>query len=131
MSRVDLPRPLASYFAGAELTPNRQGRRFTLTFPYFDGDRLDRLQWWWQVSPAQERIGGEAGLEALRQDAIERFAQHISRWLESAGRRLYDGAPFPRLAAGEEAVPVAEAVGDAQIPVVWPVGTLPEGKFQR
>lgn len=103
MAQIDLPRPLESYFAFAELTANRQGRRFTITFPYFEGERLDRLQWWWQVSAAQERIGGEAGMATLRQDAADRFRQHIERWLDASRKRLFDGVPFPRLAVAAEA----------------------------
>lgn len=99
MAQIDLPRPIDSYFAFAELASIRQGRRFTITFPYFEDQRLDRLQWWWQVSGAQERIGGEAGIEALRREAIDRFRLHIERWLETSQKRLYDGTPFPRLGA--------------------------------
>ena len=99
MAQIELPRPIDSYFAFAELASNRQGRRFTITFPYFEDQRLDRLQWWWQVSGAQERIGGEAGIEALRREAIDRFRQHIERWLETSQKRLFDGQPFPRLGA--------------------------------
>jgi len=113
---VDLPRPLECYFAFAELPANRQGRRFTITFPYFDGERLDRLQWWWQLSPAQERVDGEQGLAARRQEATERFRQHIERWLLASGKRLFDGQPFPRLDAFERrAVPEAEAVPEARM----------------
>lgn len=113
MAQIELPRPLDSYFAFAELTANRQGRRFTITFPYFDGERLDRLQWWWQVSATQERIGGEAGLLALRREAADRFRQHIERWLDASRKRLFDGAPFPRLAVAVEASPpIADEVRD-------------------
>jgi hypothetical protein len=97
MEAIDLPHPLESYFAFAELTANRQGRRFTITFPYFDGERLDRLQWWWQVSAGQERVDGEQGLVLRRQEAAERFRQHIERWLASTGKRLCGGDPFPRI----------------------------------
>lgn len=98
---IDLPRPLESYFAFAELPANRQGRRFTITFPYFEGERLDRLQWWWQVSAAQERVEGEQGLVVRRREAVERFRQHIGRWLVSSRKRLFDGNPFPRLEVAE------------------------------
>jgi hypothetical protein len=61
------------------------------------------LQWWWQVSTAQERIGGDAGIEALRREAIERFRLHIERWLVTSQRRLFDGNPFPRIGILAEA----------------------------
>ena len=111
MTNIDLPHSLEAYFAFAEIASTRQSRRFTITFPYFDGQRLDRLQWWWHVSLAQERIVGEAGMEALRQEAIERFRQHIQRWLTNSRNRLYDGLPFPRLAslAPEEEIASADA----------------------
>ena len=45
-------------------------------------------------------IGASAGAhEALRREAIERFRQHIERWLDTSQKRLYDGNPFPRLGA--------------------------------
>jgi len=115
MAQIDLPRSIDNYFAFAELASNRQGRRFTITFPYFEDQRLDRLQWWWQVSGAQERIGGEAGIEALRREAIDRFRQHIERWLETSQKRLFDGQPFPRLGALVVApAPAPETVEPAQ-----------------
>lgn len=132
MAHTDLPRPLDSYFAFAEIASNRQGRRFTITFTYFEGQRLDRLQWWWQVSTAQERIGGDAGIEALRREAVERFRLHIERWLETSRKRLYDGNPFPRLEAlveqaapVEPAVPAASCVQGSDEPAVTPA-TAPE-----
>ena len=124
MAQIDLPRSLNDYFAFAELASTRQGRRFTITFPYFDGPRLDRLQWWWQVSGAQERIGGDAGIEALRREAIDRFHLHIERWLVTSQKRLYDGAPFPRLgdAIAAPVEPPLEVPGDAASNVLaWPV----------
>jgi hypothetical protein len=93
---IDLPRALDAYFAFAELPPAQPGRRFTITFTYMEGGRLDRLQWWWQASPAQER-GGEHALQGLRQEAIERFRQHIERWLANSRRCLKGGDPFPQL----------------------------------
>lgn len=125
MTNIDLPHSLEAYFAFAEIASTRQSRRFTITFPYFDGQRLDRLQWWWQVSLAQERIVGEAGMEALRQEAIERFRQHIQRWLTNSRNRLYDGLPFPRLASlapAEERVSADTAPDpsvEVQAPPFW------------
>ena len=136
MAQIDLPRPIDSYFAFAELASNRQGRRFTITFPYFEDQRLDRLQWWWQVSGAQERIGGEAGIEALRREAVDRFRLHIERWLETSQKRLFDGQPFPRLGAQvveqaptPEAVPMQapEAADTGATVLPWPVEKVANG----
>jgi hypothetical protein len=136
MAQIDLPRPIDSYFAFAELASNRQGRRFTITFPYFEDQRLDRLQWWWQVSGAQERIGGEAGIEALRREAVDRFRLHIERWLETSQKRLFDGQPFPRLGAQvvaqapapEDVVPAAvDATEPAAAVVPWPLEKVANG----
>lgn len=99
MTTIDLPHPLEAYFAHAEIASSRQGRRFTITLPYLDGGKIDRLQWWWQVSSAHERIVGEDGVVVLRRQAIERFKLHVERWLNNSGNRLYDGLPFPRLMA--------------------------------
>jgi hypothetical protein len=96
MSNIELPRRIEAYFAFAELTSTESGRRFTITFTYFEGARLDRLQWWWQVSVAQER-GGDVLLTALRNEAIGRFRVHIERWLVNSQRRLTGGDPFPLL----------------------------------
>jgi hypothetical protein len=101
MSNIELPRPLEAYFSFAEIAANRHGRRFTITFTYFEDARLDRLQWWWQVSAAQER-GGEVALQALRQDASERFRLHIERWLINGQRCLKGGDPFPQLVAAAQ-----------------------------
>lgn len=123
MAQIDLPRPLHEYFAFAELASTRHGRRFTITFPYFEEQRLDRLQWWWQVSSAQERIGGDAGIETLRREAIERFRLHIERWLVTSQKRLFDGNPFPRLGVElREPETLAPVLEPAESNVVdWPV----------
>ena len=42
MTYIELPRALEDYFAFAEIDPTRNGRRFTISLPYFDGNRLDR-----------------------------------------------------------------------------------------
>jgi len=97
MTLIDLPHPLEAYFAHAEIASSRQGRRFTINLPYFEGDKVDRLQWWWQVSATHERIVGEEGIATLRRQAIERFCLHIDRWLVNSNNRLFDGKPFPRL----------------------------------
>jgi hypothetical protein len=127
MSPIQLPRPLEDYFAFAELPPGRLGRRFTITFPYFDGERLDRLQWWWRISATQERIGGEAALRTLRDEAVQRFRTHIERWLTNSDRALTDGDPFPRLL-----VPTAVGVEEEQTAppdnlIAWPADRVANG----
>ena len=127
MAQIELPRPLQDYFAFAELPAGPQGRRFTLTFPYFEDQRLDRLQWWWQVGSTQERIGGEEQVERLREEAIDRFRVHIERWLGTSQRRLFDGHPFPRL--GQLAAAVAPGVPEAPLEALpaWPVEQVANG----
>jgi hypothetical protein len=98
MTYIELPRAVEAYFAFAELPATERGRHFTITFTYFEAERLDRLQWWWQVSKAQERAG-EAMVQGLRQEAILRFKQHIERWLVNSRRCLKGGEPFPQLEA--------------------------------
>jgi hypothetical protein len=96
MTHIELPRAVEIYFAFAELPATGRGRQFTITFTYMEGGRLDRLQWWWQVSKAQERAG-DALVQSLRQEAIQRFRQHIERWLTNSNLCLRGGDPFPRL----------------------------------
>src|SRR5690349_18838214 len=97
MTHIELPRALEAYFAFAEIEPTRNGRRFTISLPYFDGPRLDRLQWWYHLTHDQEQRGGEAILETLRAQAVERFHKHIERWLQNNGQRLYGQEPIPRI----------------------------------
>ncbi|MEO8315613.1 MAG: hypothetical protein ABI645_12575 [Pseudomonadota bacterium] len=117
MTHIELPRAVEVYFAFAELPATGRGRQFTITFTYMEGGRLDRLQWWWQVSKAQERAGN-ALVQSLRQEAIQRFRQHIQRWLSNSGRCLRGGDPFPSLES-RAAAPVqathAENGADAQL----------------
>ncbi len=112
MSHVELPRALEDYFAHAETAQTRTGRRFTITLPYRDGERLDRLQWWWQVSATQEKLGGDEALAKLRAEAVARFRRHIERWLENTGQCLQGDGPIPligRLSAAAAASTVQEA----------------------
>ncbi len=69
MSHIELPRAVEAYFSFAELPATLQARRFTITFTYMEGGRLDRLQWWWQLNSAQERSDGAAA-NAQRQEAV-------------------------------------------------------------
>ena len=97
MPHIELPRALEDYFAFAETTPTRNGRRFSITLPYLDGERLDRLQWWYHVAPAQEQMYEGGGLAFFRARAIERFRRHIERWLEITAQRFHGEEPIPRL----------------------------------
>jgi hypothetical protein len=114
MTYIELPRAVEAYFAFAELPATGRGRNFTITFTYMEGGRLDRLQWWWQVSKAQERAG-EAQVQSLKQEAIQRFRLHIERWLTNASRCLRGGDPFPRL---------EERSGAPQVEILAPVADL-------
>lgn len=103
MASIDLPRALQDYFAFAETTPTRHGRRFSITLPYIRQDgRLDRLQWWYHLSPAKENLLGDSAAEALRAEAIVRFRIHIERWLQNTRQDLF----------GEGAIPLVTAEGN-------------------
>jgi hypothetical protein len=97
MSHVELPRALEDYFAHAELAEAEAGRRFTITMPYFNGPRLDRLQWWWSMTHAQLRVMGEEGLVGARVAATARFRQHIEHWLAVNRFVLTGSEPIPVL----------------------------------
>ena len=112
MSNIELPRAVEAYFSFAEVASTHEGRRFTITFTYLEGGRVDRLQWWWQVNAAEERAG-EVVRVARRREAIDRFQRHIESWLANSRRRLTGGEPFPVLepAAGPSVEPAySEAV---------------------
>jgi hypothetical protein len=113
MTLVELPRAVEAYFAFAELPATERGRNFTITFTYLDGQRVDRLQWWWQVHRGQERSGGEAVLAQMRSEAIVRFRQHIERWLYNSRRCLRGGEPFPLLMALPQELEPAAAPAEA------------------
>lgn len=99
MSPIDLPRALEEYFAFAETDPTRRGRRFSITLPLIVGNRLDRLQWWYHISPAQELMFDGHAVQVYRERAAEGFRRHIERWLEINRRRLHGDGPIPRLSA--------------------------------
>lgn len=133
MQAVELPRTLEDYFAHCELPDTPDGRRFSITLPYFDGPRLDRMQWWWNLSAAQQKFQGESGFTAMRRQAIERFMRHIERWLCNNGKRLFGDGPIPQLGAQRGAMegaagtisataePVAVAAPPADAPVPPPL----------
>jgi hypothetical protein len=62
-----------------------------------DGERMDRLQWWYHVTPAQEQMYEGKGLAFYRVRAIERFCKHVERWLDITGQRFHGNEPIPRL----------------------------------
>src|SRR6185369_4075755 len=118
MTHIELPRALEAYFAHAEIEPTRSGRRFTITLPYFDGNRLDRMQWWYHLTRDKEQRHGDAAIEKLRAEAIERFRKLIERWLQNTGKRLHGAEPIPRIdsitAAASISTPVIEAEKTAE-----------------
>ena len=107
MPHIELPRPLENYLAFAELERTPEGRRFSITLPYMEGQRLDSLQWWWRISPVQEKLIGEAGVARLRREATDRCHRHVVRWLENTAQRLTGDGPFPSLEALASLAPEA------------------------
>ena len=97
MLHIDLPRALEQYFAFAETEPTRRGRRFSITLPYYDGDRVDRLQWWYHISPAEEQMFEGEALNVYRARATQRFLRHIERWLINTRQRLDGDDTIPRI----------------------------------
>jgi hypothetical protein len=129
MLNVDLSRAIEDYFAHAETAPTRDGRRFTITFPYMNAGRLDCIQWWWSIGTVQQQIVGDDGFAAHRARAVERFQRHIERWLVNTGQRLLGDGPIPQI----EALPKVEpppAVAEPGLPVnvaVWPADRAANG----
>ncbi len=114
MASIDLPRALQDYFAFAETTPTRNGRRFSITLPYVRPDgRLDRLQWWYHLSAAKEMALGDTAPEALRAEAVERFCVHIQRWLHNTRQDLYGDGSIPYVSAEGNRVVAAFQVDPA------------------
>ena len=114
MASIDLPRALQDYFAFAETTPTRNGRRFSITLPYVRPDgRLDRLQWWYHLSAAKEMALGDSAPDTLRSEAIERFTVHIERWLQNTRQDLYGGGSIPYVSAEGNRVVAAYPVDPA------------------
>ena len=140
MAHIELPRALEDYFAFAETTPTRNGRRFVISLPYFGGTaeapKLDRLQWWYHLSAEQERQMGEAAVATLRAQAVEKFRRHIERWLQNTRQHIHGEEPIPRidpLAAEPEALapappaPLIEEVPAAENVVPWPAEKVANG----
>ena len=109
MPLIELPRALEDYFAFAETEPTRKGRRFSVTLTYYVGEKIDRLQWWYHVSPAQERMFDRDSLAVFRQRAVVRFCKHIEQWLANTRQRIHDGEPIPRISQQTSAAKDAPA----------------------
>lgn len=105
MLLIELPRALEEYFAYAETEPTRKGRRFSITLPFYSGNRLDRMQWWYHVSPAEELMFEGEGIAVLRDRATARFRRHIERWLANNNQRLHGDEAIPRISAVPKIVP--------------------------
>jgi len=129
MPFIELPRALEDYFAFAETEPTRRGRRFSITLPFLNGEKLERLQWWYHLSPAEESMYEGHGLDVFRAQAIQRFVRHIGRWLEINRLRLHGYEPIPRLsrlvvpATMIDAQPETEV---AELPT-WPLEKVANG----
>lgn len=127
MSLIELPRALEDYFAFAETDPTRRGRRFSITLAYRGRDRLERLQWWYHVSPAQERMFEGHGIAVLRARAIERFRCHIERWLEITRQRLYADDPIPRISAQRAPSDISADQPTTDVTASWPLEKIVNG----
>jgi hypothetical protein len=112
MLPIELPRALEHYFAFAETEPTRRGRRFAITLPYYTSGNLERIQWWYHVSPAQElQFDGEA-LNVYRARATERFRRHIEQWLINTRQRLHGDGAIPLVS------PIAETAAKTLEPTI-------------
>src|SRR5882757_6845999 len=112
MASIDLPRALQDYFAFAETTPTRNGRRFSITLPYVRPDgRLDRLQRWYHLSAAKEKALGDSASDTLRAEAIARFSVHIERWLQNTRQDLFGDGAIPQVCTEGNRVVAAYRVG--------------------
>ena len=125
MTFIELPRALEDYFAFAETEPTRRGRRFSISLPYFSGERIHRLQWWYHITPAQELMYEGAGLIVFRRKAVERFRRHIEQWLANTRQRLHGDDAIPRISLMTKAE-AAASVGHK--PVNLDVAPLPHQK---
>lgn len=120
MPHIELPRALEEYFAFAETEPTRRGRRFSITLPYRNGERIERLQWWYHVSPAEELMYEGQGVATFRARAIVRFRAHIERWLAITNQRLHGEGAIPVIGAHNGPT---SAMGDSARPTELEGGT--------
>lgn len=114
MALIELPRALEDYFAFAETEPTRRGRRFSISLPYFSGERIHRLQWWYHVTLEQEQMYDGTGLSVFRAKAIERFRRHIERWLLNTGQQLCGNDPIPQVRMPIAATPSTFSADEAK-----------------
>lgn len=131
MPLIELPRALEDYFAFAETEPTRRGRRFSITLPFHNGAKLERLQWWYHVSAAEEQMFEGHGMLVLRVRAIQRFGRHIERWLEINRLRLDGIEPIPRLSP-QRIAPALPVVAPVLVPALeelppWPIEKVVNG----
>jgi hypothetical protein len=117
LASIDLPRAIRDYFAFAETTATRNGRRFCITLPYVRPDgRLDKLQWWYHLSAAKEKALGDHALDALRAEAIRRFRVHIERWLQNTAQVIYGEGTIPQVSGlQEQRLPATAAIANGAI----------------
>jgi hypothetical protein len=121
MASIDLPRALQDYFAFAETTATRNGRRFSITLPYVRPDgRLDKLQWWYHLSPPKEKALGESAPDALRAEAIVRFTVHIERWLQNTAQVMYGDGAIPQVSLQSQRVTVNQPLVPADATSLGP-----------
>ncbi len=119
MSAINLPHPLENYFAFAEMEPRGDARRFTITLPYYQDGKLERIQWWWHVKHAEEKIVGDAGVAARRSRETQRFARHIERWLANTQQCLSGNDAIPIIS------PAPAVINEPATVATAPSSTLP------
>jgi len=122
MASIDLPRALQDYFSFAETTATRGGRRFSITLPYVRPDGLlDKVQWWYHLSPAKEKALGESAPHILRVEAIARFTVHIERWLQNTAHVMYGDGAIPQVRLQEQRATGSQPLGwwSQPTPPLW------------
>ncbi len=120
MSVIELPRPLEHYFAFAELERHADSRRFSITLPYRDGERLEHIQWWWRVGDKEQELIGNAGVAERRTKEIARFCRHVERWLENNRQSLIGDEPIPVLRRNTATAAAPHAAADTPSDEVEP-----------
>jgi hypothetical protein len=116
MASIDLPRAIQDYFAFAETTATRNGRRFSITLPYIGPNGLlDKLQWWYHLSAAKEKALGDRAPDALRAEAITRFKVHIERWLQNTAQVMYGEGAIPQVSAQDARFVAVHTAGEQSV----------------
>jgi hypothetical protein len=127
MLLIELPRALEEYFAYAETDPTRKGRRFSITLPFYSGNRLDRLQWWYHVSPAQEIMFEGEGIAVFRARATERFRRHIEQWLANTRQRLHGDDAIPQISKAVAVIAPPVQATEPMQPIALPHAKVVNG----